>query len=181
MPNQLLSTIGLDKEKSVKLGEQLNALLSDFQIYYQNLRGFHWNVKGSNFFELHAKFEELYRDAQEKIDELAELILTLGQTPLNTFEDYLQNSEVKVYKNLSNDREIVQALVDMLQVLLIKEREVIEVAGKADDEGTADLIIPLIAEQEKTVWMLRAWLNQNLEMRKFENSGMSGMDYSLME
>lgn len=158
MPNQQLSTIGLNKEKSVKLGEQLNALLSNFQIYYQNLRGFHWNVKGSNFFELHAKFEELYRDAQEKIDELAERILTLGQTPLHTFEDYLQNSEVKVYKNLSNDREIVQALVDMLQVLLIKEREVIEVAGKADDEGTADLITPIIAEQEKTVWMLRAWL-----------------------
>lgn len=158
MPNQQVSTIGLDKEKSEKLGEQLNILLSNFQLYYQNLRGFHWNVKGSNFFELHAKFEELYRDSQEKIDELAERILTLGQVPLHTFEDYLQQSEVKVYKNLSNDREIVQALVDMLQVLLLREREVLGVAAEAEDEGTSDLITPIIGEQEKTVWMLRAWL-----------------------
>lgn len=106
-------------------------------------------IKGSNFFELHAKFEELYRDAQEKIDELAEQILTLGQTSLHTFEDYLQQSGIKVYKNLSNDREIVQALVDMLQVLLVKEREVIEAAGKADDEGTADLITPLLQNRKK--------------------------------
>lgn len=136
----------------------MNILLSNFQLYYQNLRGFHWNVKGSNFFEFHAKFEELYRDAQEKIDELAERILTLGQVPLHTFEDYLNNAEIQVYKNLSKDREIVQALVDMLQVLLVKEREVLEAAGAADDEGTSDLLTPFITEQEKTVWMLRAWL-----------------------
>lgn len=158
MPNTQLNTIGLDVEKSRNLGAQLNELLSNFQLYYQNLRGFHWNIKGNNFFELHNKFEELYRDAQEKIDELAERILTLGQSPLHTFEDYLQVANVKVYKSLSNDREIVQALVDMLQVLLVKEREVLETAAKADDEGTADLITPIIAEQEKTVWMLRAWL-----------------------
>lgn len=159
MPNKQLNTIGLDVEKSVELGKHLNRLLSDFQLYYQNLRGFHWNIKGSNFFELHNKFEELYTNAQVKIDELAERILTLGQTPLHTFEDYLQTSEVKVSKNLSKDREIVQALVDMLQVLLIRERELLEIAGEANDEGTNDLITPIIAGQEKTVWMLRAWLN----------------------
>lgn len=159
MPNQQLNTIGLDTEKSVKLGNQLNELFANFQLYYQNLRGFHWNIKGSNFFELHNKFEELYVDAQEKIDELAERMLTLGQTPLHSFEDYLQAAQIKVYKNLSKDREIVQALIDMLQVLLVKEREVLEAAAQASDEGTSDLITPIIAGQEKTVWMLRTWLN----------------------
>ena len=158
MAKTQLDTIGLDVEKSHNLGGQLNELLSNFQLYYQNMRGFHWNIKGSSFFELHNKFEELYRDAQEKIDDLAERILTLGQTPLHTFEGYLQVANVKVYKSLCNDREIVQALLDMLQLLLVKEREVLEAAAKADDEGTSDLITPLIAGQEKTVWMLRAWL-----------------------
>ena len=159
MPNKQLNTIGLDVEKSQLLGDQLNELLSNFQLYYQNLRGFHWNIKGTNFFELHNKFEELYRDAQEKIDELAERILTLGQTPLHTFEDYLKTARIGVHKNITKDRETVQALVDMLQVLLVKEREVLEAAFEANDEGTADLITPIIAEQEKTVWTLRAWLN----------------------
>lgn len=71
--------IGLNAEQSKKEIELLNSLLANFQIYYQNLRGFHWNVKGNRFFVLHAKFEELYNDAIEKVDELAERILTLGE------------------------------------------------------------------------------------------------------
>ena len=46
-----LNLIGLDKEKSKELVNHLNDLLANYQIFYQNLRGFHWNVKGSNFFE----------------------------------------------------------------------------------------------------------------------------------
>jgi starvation-inducible DNA-binding protein len=57
-------------------------------LYYQNLRGIHWNIKGRAFFDLHVKFEELYNDANMKVDEIAERILTLGETPLHTFDDY---------------------------------------------------------------------------------------------
>ncbi|GAB1403191.1 hypothetical protein MASR1M74_03690 [Lentimicrobium sp.] len=72
--------IGLDKEATPKLIEKLNDLLSNYEIFYQNTRGFHWNIKGPKFFELHAKFEELYTDLQVKIDEIAERVLTLGGT-----------------------------------------------------------------------------------------------------
>jgi starvation-inducible DNA-binding protein len=50
---------------------QLNSLLASYQVHYQNLRGIHWNIKGVHFFELHVKFEELYLDAQTRIDETA--------------------------------------------------------------------------------------------------------------
>ena len=80
--------IGLDKEMTKNLTSGLNRLLANFQLYYQNLRGLHWNIKGKSFFELHVKFEEFYTDSQEKIDFIAERILTLGGTPLHTFTDY---------------------------------------------------------------------------------------------
>jgi starvation-inducible DNA-binding protein len=51
--------IGLDTEKTQSLANALNDLLSNYQIFYMNVRGYHWNIKGDNFFELHAKFEEL--------------------------------------------------------------------------------------------------------------------------
>lgn len=76
-----LNLIGLDKEKSKELVNHLNDLLANYQIFYQNLRGFHWNVKGSNFFELHAKFEEYYNDAIEKVDEIAERAY-VGRNPV---------------------------------------------------------------------------------------------------
>ena len=83
--------------------DYLNSLLANFQIYYQNLRGLHWNIKGKNFFDLHTKFEEFYTDSQIKIDEIAERILTLQGKPLHTFSDYIAHSNVPVGKDISSD------------------------------------------------------------------------------
>ncbi len=150
--------LGLDPDKVGSLNEGLNSLLANFQIYYQNLRGLHWNIKGQSFFELHLKFEELYTDAQEKIDMIAERILTLHGTPLHTFEDYLRESKVAVGKNVSNDRDSVQLVVDSLTTLIELERALLDESAEADDEGTNAMMSDFISEQEKTVWMLKAWL-----------------------
>jgi starvation-inducible DNA-binding protein len=72
--------LGLPVKKQKKKSE-LNLLLSNYQVYYQNLRGIHWNIRGKRFFDLHVKFEELYNDSQLKIDMIAERVLTLGGTP----------------------------------------------------------------------------------------------------
>ncbi|SDX85975.1 starvation-inducible DNA-binding protein [Lutibacter oricola] len=150
--------IGLNKVKAENLTVSLNDLLSNFQVYYQNLRGLHWNIKGKNFFELHVKFEEFYTDSQEKIDMIAERILTLGGTPLHTFVDYTEKASVPVGKNVSNDVESVQLVVNSLAELLKIERAILEESDNADDEGTNSMMSDFIAEQEKTVWMLNAWL-----------------------
>ena len=106
--------LGLDKKETQNLAEKLNGLLSNFQIYYQNLRGLHWNIKGKNFFELHVKFEEFYTDSQVKIDEIAERILTLQGKPLHTFQDYINEASVPVGKDISNDVEGVELVVNSL-------------------------------------------------------------------
>jgi len=150
--------LGLDEKKSEKLVEELNVLLANFQVYYQNLRGLHWNIKGKSFFELHVKFEELYTDSQEKIDMIAERVLTLQGTPLHTFEDYIKESKVSVGKEVSKDEKAVKLVVSSLKELLKIEREILELSDDADDEGTNSMMSDFIAEQEKTIWMLNAWL-----------------------
>ncbi|WP_272148806.1 Dps family protein [Tenacibaculum aiptasiae] len=152
------TVIGLDKNKTEELVKELNSLLANFQVYYQNVRGLHWNIKGKNFFELHVKFEEFYTDAQEKVDLIAERILTLQGTPLHTFSDYTELSKVKVGKNISNDVEAVTLVVDSLSELLKIERAILELSDEADDEGTNSMMSDFIAEQEKTLWMMNAWL-----------------------
>lgn len=152
--------IGLDKEESNKLVGDLNVLLANFQLYYQNLRGLHWNIKGKNFFELHAKFEELYTDSQLKIDLIAERVLTLQGEPLHTFEDYMKVGAVPIGKSISKDEEAVTLVVNSLKELLKIEREILISSDKANDEGTNSMMSDFIAEQEKTVWMLNAWLTK---------------------
>ena len=137
---------------------QLNDLLANFQTYYQNLRGLHWNIKGKNFFELHAKFEELYTDSQEKVDLIAERILTLQGVPLHTFSDYIKISEVPVAKDVTNDEEAVLIIVQSLSILLKIERQILNLSDEVQDEGTNSMVSDFISEQEKTIWMLNSWL-----------------------
>ncbi|WBU88696.1 Dps family protein [Cellulophaga omnivescoria] len=155
-----LNSIGLEVEKAKELNSKLNVLLSSFQVYYQNLRGVHWNIRGRRFFDLHIKFEELYTDANEKVDMIAERILTLGGKPLHTFEDYMSVSKLPVGKNISVDVEAIKLIVNSLKELLVIERDVLDISGEANDEGTNSLMSDFIAEQEKTIWMMNAWLEE---------------------
>jgi len=157
-----LNSLGLDPSKTKELANQLNDLLANFQIYYQNLRGIHWNIKGKNFFDLHVKFEELYTDANVKVDEIAERVLTLGETPLHTFEDYTNVAKVPVGKNISKDENAVELIVDSLTELLQIEREILNASDEANDEGTNSMMSDFITEQEKTVWMMNAWLGKSI-------------------
>ncbi len=152
------NSLGLPAQESEIIALELNVLLSNFQVYYQNLRGIHWNIRGKRFFDLHVKFEELYNDSQLKIDLIAERVLTLGKTPFHTFEDYIENNQLLVGKNISNDEKAIQLIVASLSQLLKIERAILLKSNEIGDEGTNSMMSDFISEQEKTIWMMHAWL-----------------------
>ena len=150
--------IGLDPGKSKALAEKLNVLLSTYQVFYINVRGFHWNISGEKFFELHVKFEELYNNLVMKIDEVAERIVTLGYPPIHSFTGYLKNSVIKEETNITDGRACVRLIVESLQTLLERQREILHLSADLDDEGTNALVSDYIREQEKLLWMYSAYL-----------------------
>lgn len=152
--------IGLDKSKSKKLSDGLNNLLADYMMFYQNTRGLHWNIKGEKFFELHLKFEELYTNLLLKVDEVAERILTLGATPLHTFDDYKSTAKIKSIKNVSDGKKGVQTILDAFETLIIKQRQLLDLSAEIGDEGTNALMSDYIREQEKLVWMYSSYLKK---------------------
>ena len=156
------NSLGLPIKESEELVNELNGLLSNYQIYYQNLRGLHWNIRGKRFFDLHIKFEDLYNDSQIKIDLIAERVLTLGGVPLHTFSDYIANSKLKVGKNISKDVDAIQLILESLSTLLQIERVILNKSGAINDEGTNAMMSDFIAEQEKTNWMLKAWMEEEI-------------------
>jgi starvation-inducible DNA-binding protein len=146
------------KTKNQNVIEQLNKLLADYQIYYQNLRGLHWNVKGAMFFMLHEKYEELYNQASEVIDEIAERILMVGGQPLHTFGDFLKTATLKEVSNVSDGRQGAQIVLENTRFLLNSFNELLETAGENSDEGTASLMSGWIGAAEKQIWMLESYL-----------------------
>lgn len=151
--------IGLDKEQSLQLAEALNNLLANYQVFYMNTRGYHWNIKGKKFFELHAKFEEIYTDLQLKIDEIAERILTLEVQPLHSFSQYVERSKISEHINATDGDSTMKGLVEGFSLLIGQQRKVLSYASEVGDEGTAALMSDYIREQEKLIWMLSAWLD----------------------
>ncbi len=151
--------LSLDKSATKKISDELQNLLADFQVYYTNLRGFHWHVKGPRFQQLHEQFEELYDEVADQIDEVAERILMLGETPLHNFSDYLKKNEIKESGVVSDGNEALKLVLDYLKILIAKERKIIDMASEANDEGTVSLIGDYILGQEKTVWLIASTLS----------------------
>ena len=150
--------IGLKNKYKNEMGEKLNSYLSSVQLMYMNVRGYHWNIVGKQFFALHAKFEEIYDSLNEMADEIAERILMLDGKPLHSFSEYIKVSSVKERLNLSSAEDTIKALLDDTAKLLKAEREILALASDNDDDGTASLMSGFIGEQEKMIWMLNSQL-----------------------
>lgn len=150
--------LGLDIERSQQLAQKLNDLLADYSVFYQNVRGYHWNIRESKFFELHGKFEELYNDLFVKIDEVAERVLTLGEVPGHRFGDYLKTSSIEESGEVNDGEKAVLQILAAFKNLLGKQRIILTLSGEIDDEGTNAMMSDYIREQEKLVWMYSAFL-----------------------
>ncbi len=154
------NAIGLDTIKSQQLADKLNDLLANYSVFYQNTRGYHWNIKGEKFFELHLKFEELYNDLLLKIDEVAERILTLGHSPKHNYSDYMTVSKILESKQVTDGIKAVSNILDSFKTIITLQRELLLLSAEAGDEGTKALMSDYIRAQEKSVWMYSAFLNK---------------------
>lgn len=155
-----LNNIGLETGKSQELAGLLSDLLANYSLFYQNTRGYHWNIRGEKFFELHTKFEELYNDLFEKIDEIAERILTLGHIAAHKFSDYQGQSEIIESEEVTDGFKAVEEILSAFKTLLTKQRVILDLSAEINDEGTNALMSDYIREQEKMVWMYSAFLNR---------------------
>ena len=130
-----LNAIGLDNNKSLKLADKLNDLLANYSIFYQNTRGYHWNIKGEKFFELHVKFEELYNDLLLKIDEVAERILTLGHAPAHNYSGYKKVSTIAESKEVSDGVKAVSDILARFPEVVRALSDATVKAGKGSDQS----------------------------------------------
>ena len=141
---------------SMELENKLNEFLADLNVFYRKLQNYHWNVQGKDFFQVHAKLEELHNEINEQIDEIAEHILILGGQPLGTVKDYLDISTIKEAENKKiKSAEIYNNLLSDFEELNKKAIEIKEEAEIEKDYATSSLIDEYILDYGKIIWMLK--------------------------
>ncbi len=155
-----MNYIGLNTENSKNVSNGLNELLATYQVFYTNVRAFHWNVKGAMFFQLHEEFENTYNDLNAKIDEIAERILTLGNEPEYRFSEYLKISKIQEVTESADGMKNVENIYESFKVIINMERAILSLASDNNDEGTVALMSDYISGQEKLMWMLKSFLTK---------------------
>jgi starvation-inducible DNA-binding protein len=153
-----LDDIKLDENKLDNVVNALAQLLADLQVYYNNLHGLHWNVKGRGFFVLHEKYEELYNDAAEKVDEIAERILQLGGTPENRMSKVLETARLEEAGFEPQGKDGIVEVLDSIGLFIDEERALGMLADEAGDNVTKALMDDYLKGQEKLMWMLTSFL-----------------------
>lgn len=141
-----------------ELHKTLNQQLANFSVLYFKLYHYHWFVKGEKFFELHAKFEEFYKEAASYIDEIAERILAIQGIPLSTMKEYLDHATIREAVGNETAEQMVEQLIQDFQVMVDEVKQGIQEAERAKDDSSADLLTDIRTNLEKHIWMLTSYL-----------------------
>jgi len=142
---------------SKEINHALNQLVADMTVFYQKLRHYHWNVKGPEFFRLHEKFELIYTEVGDVIDELAERIVGLDGVPLHTLASMLEATSLKEDSENPEADVMVERTIEDIGALVDKLQAGIEEAEDAVDRTTANLLDEIKDGLEAHLWMLKAW------------------------
>jgi starvation-inducible DNA-binding protein len=141
------------------LKDTINRQIAGWTVLYEKLHHYHWFVKGTGFFTLHAKFEELYNEAASVVDELAERLLAVGETPISTLKQCLEMSPLKEAAGGETAVQMVKQLIDDFATLRDGLKQGITLANESGDDVTADMFTAKAGELDKHIWMLQAYLS----------------------
>ncbi len=151
------SKLGFSEDETKEVVDALNKLLANYQVHYQKLRNFHWNVVGKDFFELHEQFEQEYEAVKLQIDEIAERIRVFGKRPISTMKGYLETAEIEEAPEDTNSDQMVAEILKDFELLFSFLMDTIDAAGEIGDSATEDLATGYLKRLEQRHWMLTAW------------------------
>ncbi len=137
-----------------KLEKGLNKQVANLSVFFVKLHHHHWFVKGSQFYNLHVKFEEFYDEINELYDEVAERMLMIGAKPASTLKEYLALTSLSEAKGGESSREMVESILADFKVLRSEFNDLIPVAQEAGDEVSVDMLIGALTSFDKHIWML---------------------------
>lgn len=144
---------------STKLYEKMNLYLANQEVSYIKLHNLHWYVKGRSFFTLHAKLEELYNQTADIIDEVAERLLALGQSPVANMKNALSIAAIKELDDAAiSSEDTIRGLISDVEYWIRDTKKIVDLADETGDGATADQFNGYLSEYQKLMWMLRSYL-----------------------
>lgn len=144
--------------KNEYLQEIESFIASCFDVF-TSLHGFHWNVEGESFFDLHDFFKECYDALHENIDDFAERLRTFDLYAPGSLSEMKQLSLIKTHAERKlNATKMLEIFCENTIILVNQAKHLMKLSEQAGDLVTQDMFIGFIQDQEKKLWMARSYL-----------------------
>ncbi|NJL61579.1 MAG: DNA starvation/stationary phase protection protein Dps [Methylacidiphilales bacterium] len=151
--------IDIPAEKRTQIVALLNQTLAATSDLKSQAKQAHWNVKGSDFYQLHQLFDEIAGELEEFIDLFAERITALGGYAMGTVRMAAANSILPEYPtDILASMEHITALADRLAPYGKHVRNAIAQTADLEDADTSDLYTEVSRTIDKRLWFLEAHL-----------------------
>ena len=150
--------LGLTDKQREDAASALKVLLGETYALYVKTHGYHWNVTGPRFNQLHAMFQEQYNELWLALDVIAERIRALGHFAPGSSAEMLEEATIKADTGIPGAEEMIANLAHGHEAVAKAAKAGIKIAGEAEDEVTVDLFVQRATVSEKTAWMLRSSL-----------------------
>lgn len=153
------TSVDIPETKRTALIALLNQHVANLLALYSQSKHAHWNVKGSDFIQLHKLFDDLASDLLEHLDNTAERAVQLGGVALGTVKAASDGASLPQYPLEAVDGHAhLKALSKSYGFYANLARAGIGEANKLDDADTADLFTEISRALDKHLWFLEAHL-----------------------
>ena len=151
---------GLKSKERADVARELSKALADSYALYLKTHGYHWNVRGPEFFSLHNLLEEQYREIWAALDDIAERIRALGELAPQSGSAFANLTSIKDGDPEKDSSEMLKELIKDHGVVIATARAALDAADEVGDEASVDLMTVRLAAHEKAAWMLRSSLGE---------------------
>ena len=126
--------------------------------YYTKAHGFHVNVVGSDFTEFHQLFGEVYEDAQENIDVIAEQIRAIEGIAPFALKRIQELGRIKDASEAPEAMKMVEELLADSQIVCDHLEECHDIATEYKKYGLINFLEGRLDAHAKLMWKLRSTL-----------------------
>lgn len=156
--NKSFKKLGFTYLETAEIVVALNTLLANYQVFYNKLRNFHWNVEGPDFFELHEAFEDEYNVTKKNIDIVAERIRAFGIKPHFTMTKTMELSQIEEPSKELSALEMVREVLKDYEILHNNMLDGINASLETGDVVTEQILTDFLSYLEKRNWMFTSYL-----------------------
>ena len=154
------SHVGTETQGKREMAESLSHLLADTHILYLKTQGFHWNVTGPMFYQLHLLFEEQYRELLQAGDEIAERIRALGFYAPGSYKEFSKLTCLREAEGVPGPAEMISQLMNDHEMAARTTSWALSVARSTVDSATEELLTRRLSAHERAAWMLKSLLTE---------------------